>query len=194
MPNSKDPTEFQFKFIKLLTRAYLDDCLSVHNVDFMEKFKSLLQKLDVLFLAKVAIYIRHNYNIKGIPNYIGAYISERISGKRWGKYFYRELVLHIDDMVEMVNILNREGKKIPMNMKNGFAQAFEKFDTAQILKYKNRKEGMNLQDIIRLVHPKASRTNAIGMDFVMNNAMQLDNIADLGDDEMFRIIQEIEFS
>lgn len=43
--------------------------------------------------------------------------------------------------------------KIPMSIKKGVAEAFNKFDSYQMGKY-NRSEGLTFKDLLRIVHPK----------------------------------------
>jgi hypothetical protein len=43
--------------------------------------------------------------------------------------------------------------KIPLSIKKGVADAFNKFDKYQLGKY-NRSEGLKFRDLLRIVHPK----------------------------------------
>lgn len=47
----------------------------------------------------------------------------------------------------------KDSKKIPMGLKRGVADAFNKFDAYQFGKY-NRKEGLTLRNLLRIVHPE----------------------------------------
>ena len=194
-PVEQNPTEAQLDFIKLLVEAYLDDKLTLtHSMDdrFIERLKRLLDSIDPLFAAKTALYLRHNYLLKSIPNYIAVYISGKASGKKWAKDFYYKMVLQLDDMVEMTNLVISYGGKITNGMRTGFSLAFHKFDSAQLLKYKNRREGFSIQDVANFVHPKASGSNAKGMDMVMGNAVELQGFPDFCNEELFKNIEKVD--
>jgi hypothetical protein len=75
-------------------------------------------------------------------------------------YKMRELVKGVisraDELTDLfayaLNVF-KDGKKVPMGLKRGVADAFNKFDAYQFGKY-NRSEGLTLKNLLRIVHPE----------------------------------------
>lgn len=65
-----------------------------------------------------------------------------------------------------------DAKKIPMGLKRGVADAFNKFDAYQFGKY-NRKEGLTLRNLLRIVHPEpAGEANSEIFKKIMDESLE----------------------
>ena len=74
------------------------------------------------------------------------------------------------DMVAMIKI--RKGKiKLPKAIKKGMALAFANYDEYQLAKYKKSNMNLSLVDIVNLVHPKPTQTNADALKKLMNGTL-----------------------
>ena len=65
-----------------------------------------------------------------------------------------------------------DSKKIPMGLKRGVADAFNKFDAYQLGKY-NRSEGLTLKNLLRIVHPvPAGESNSAIFKKIMDESLE----------------------
>lgn len=66
----------------------------------------------------------------------------------------------------------KDAKKVPMGLKRGVADAFNKFDAYQFGKY-NRKEGLTLRNLLRIVHPEpAGEENSAIFKKIMDESLE----------------------
>lgn len=133
----------------------------------VKRITELIDKVDPLFGAKLAIYARNEGNLRSVTHLVSALLAKYISGTEWGKRFYNKIVVRPDDISEIVSAyasLNGMGlndiKNVPNSMKKGFKEAMERFDAYQIDKYKMESREVSLIDLVRLFHPKGNEKNA----------------------------------
>jgi hypothetical protein len=77
------------------------------------------------------------------------------------KYKLRELVKGVisraDELTDLyayaLTVFKGKGLKVPMGLRRGVSDAFNKFDTYQFGKY-NRSEGLSLKNLLRIIHPE----------------------------------------
>ncbi len=75
-----------------------------------------------------------------------------------GRAVYKDVIQRPDEMGELIAMLWKDGKRpIPKQMKLGIGDAFKKFNAYNLAKY-NRKGGITLTDVLRIVHPKPDNT------------------------------------
>ena len=66
----------------------------------------------------------------------------------------------------------KETKKVPMSLRRGVSDAFNKFDTYQFGKY-NRSEGLTLKNLLRIIHPvPVSEDNSVIFQKIMTEALE----------------------
>lgn len=120
----------------------------------------LLTQHEPEFAAKLAIFARHNLNLRSVTHLIAATIPfAKIEGG-WKREFYRSVIRRPDDMLEIIAAYRMlGGKSLPRAMKRGFADKLASFDEYQLKKYVGAGREWNLYDVINLTHPK--RTPAI---------------------------------
>ena len=134
--------------------------------EIVERIKNASEKVDPLFVAKLALYARNEGNLRSVTHLLSSIISKRISGQEWGKRFYDKIVVRPDDISEILSAYAVENgmdlkniRKIPNAMKKGFKSALERFDAYQIDKYKMNKREVSLIDIVNLLHPSPTQKN-----------------------------------
>lgn len=174
-----EPTEINFmgeKAFKLDTKeelvstvmtTFLENSYYENKSEIVERIKSLLDDVDPLFAAKLAIYARNKGNLRSVTHLVAAYIARNLQNKEWAKRFYDKIVVRPDDMTEILSayaqlngMTDDRIKKIPNSIKKGFRTALERLDAYQIDKYKMKSRSFSLIDLVRLFHPKGNSKNA----------------------------------
>lgn len=133
----------------------------------MDAIRSLMDKVEPEFIAKLAIYVRNEGNLRSVSHLLAAGLAKHLSGEEWSKRFYNKIVVRPDDISEILSCyayLNGMDsgniKKIPNAMKRGFKSALERFDAYQIDKYRLGRRKISLVDLVNLFHPKSNEKNA----------------------------------
>lgn len=134
--------------------------------EVVNRIITTLNKVEPLFAAKLALYVRNEGNLRTVSHLIAANIADKVSGKEWGKRFYDKIVVRPDDMSEILSAYAFKNhmdlksiRKIPNSFKKGFRMALERMDAYQIDKYKMTKRQVNMVDMVNLFHPKANKKN-----------------------------------
>jgi len=115
---------------------------------------------DPYFVAKLALYVRKEANMRSVSHLLGGYLATLVKGKTWGSKFYHNLAVRVDDMAEIVAFLTSNKKKVPAAVRKGFKLKMEDLDPYLIDKYKMSGKKVSLIDLVRLTHPKVSPKNA----------------------------------
>lgn len=133
----------------------------------MEEILSLIDRVDPEFVAKLALYVRNEGNLRSVSHLLAARLAKYVSGKEWAKRFYSRIVVRPDDISEILACyasLNgmdcRKVRNIPNSMKRGFKEALERLDAYQIDKYKMERRDISLVDLVNLFHPSGGEKNA----------------------------------
>ena len=155
------------ELVSTVMTTFLQNSYYEKESEIVERIKNLVDKVDPLFAAKLAIYARNEGNLRSVTHLVSALLAKYISGTDWGKRFYNRIVVRPDDMSEIVSAyanLNGMGlndlKNIPNSIKKGFKEALERLDAYQIDKYKMNNREVSLIDLVRLFHPKGNEKNA----------------------------------
>lgn len=133
--------------------------------EVVNRIKAAIENVSPEFAAKVALYTRREANMRSSSHLIAGEVAKRISGKEWGKNFYKKICVRPDDMSEILAYylaVNKvgSGNKIPNAMKKGFKAKLETMDAYLIDKYKMKNRDISLIDLFNLFHPKATQKNA----------------------------------
>lgn len=124
------------------------------------------------FIANLAIHARTEMNIRTIPIVLVVEFAKALSDKRQAatnpaekyKYSYdhmrelvRDVIQRADQITDLyayaLTVFGDKGK-IPMAIKRGVADAFNKFGEYNFAKY-NRHDAVKFRDVLRIVHPVA---------------------------------------
>ena len=168
--------------VSTVMTTFLQNSYYEREDESVKRITDLVDKVDPLFSAKLAIYARNEGNLRSVSHLVSALLAKYASGTDWGKRFYNRIVVRPDDMSEIVSayaILNGMGlndlKKIPNSIKKGFKEALERLDAYQIDKYKMQNREVSLIDLVRLFHPKGNEKNAEAYKRLVNG----ESLADL---------------
>ena len=168
--------------VSTVLTTFLQNSYYEREGEIVDRIKELVDRVDPLFAAKLAIYARNEGNLRSVTHLVSALLAKYISGTDWGKRFYNKIVVRPDDMSEIVSAyanLNGMGlndlKKIPNSIKKGFKEALERLDAYQIDKYKMQNREVSLIDLVRLFHPKGNEKNAEAYKRLVNG----ESLADL---------------
>ena len=155
------------ELVSTVMTTFLEDSYYEKQNKIVDRITNLLDKVDPLFAAKLAIYARNNGNLRSVTHLVSAYIARNLQNKDWAKRFYSKIIVRPDDMTEILSayaklngMSDNDAKKIPNSMKKGFKEALEGLDAYRIDKYKMKTRSFSLVDLVRLFHPKATQKNA----------------------------------
>ena len=174
--------------VSTVMTTFLQNSYYEREGEIVKRITDLVDKVDPLFAAKLAIYARNEGNLRSVTHLVSALLAKYVGGTDWGKRFYNRIVVRPDDMSEIVSAyanLNGMGlndlKKIPNSIKKGFKEALERLDAYQIDKYKMQNREVSLIDLVRLFHPKGNQKNAEAYKRLVNG----ESLADLYESKVF---------
>jgi 60 kDa SS-A/Ro ribonucleoprotein len=117
----------------------------------IERMNQLIDGLDPLYVAQVCYAARNKYGMRSISHIIAALNLNGAAGKPWAREFYRSIIVRPDDITEILALCNGE---VSHAMRKGFADRLSDFNAYQIAKYQKFDREWNLNDAVRLCHPK----------------------------------------
>ncbi len=168
----KDKTEL----VTILLTSFVNDQFYRSADDTQKRVAELVSKVaDKKFIAKAAIYARNEFGMRSISHVVAGELakSAAIKGESWTKSFYDQVVRRLDDMLEIVSYVWKEGKKpLPNSLKKGFRAAFNRFDGYQLSKYQANQAGFKLVDLVNLVHPIPTDRNKEAFAALMNGKLK----------------------
>lgn len=121
---------------------------------------SLVSAGELDFIANVALYARTQMDMRSYPIAIVVEFADALAkqGKTYGnmRSLVRDVISRADELTELYGYaLSIFGNKkcVPMAIKKGVADAFNKFDEYQLAKYNGGSRNIKLKDLLRIVHP-----------------------------------------
>jgi hypothetical protein len=128
----------------------------------LDRIRTLIQKNDPAFVAKLAVYARSKMYMRSVPLVLAVELAKSQSGNGVVSKTVENVVLRADEITELLAYyqLANERKaikklnKLSKQVQRGLAGAFNRFDEYQFAKY-NRQAEIKLKDALFLVHPKA---------------------------------------
>lgn len=178
--NKKSPTHSPTKVNKMGEQAYeldareelvatvmttfVTDSYYEKESEIVQRLRSAMEKVDSEFIAKLALYARHEGNLRSVSHLLAGELASRASGTPWAKRFYNKIVRRPDDMSEILSyyyqvVRGGDASKMPNAMKKGFRSSLESFDAYQIDKYKMNTRSISLIDLVNYIHPKPNQKN-----------------------------------
>jgi hypothetical protein len=125
------------------------------------RIKESASKVDEEFVAKLALYLREDANMRSVTHLLSGELAPRLSGKEYAARFYKKVAVRPDDMSEILAYYFSKGnKKIASAIKKGFKAKLESMDPYLIDKYKMNKKNISLIDLVNLMHPTPTQINA----------------------------------
>lgn len=147
-------------------------------------FRKLILELDPVFLAKASLYVRNKLKLKQLSYIIIVMLSPRISGKKWAKDYYYNLIDRPNDLIKIIKCFEIYNYKLPNALKKGFYKAFDKFDDLQLLMSDN-----NINKVLKLIHPKSNQTNEKALRLISKN--ECSNITTFINENQIETLQAI---
>lgn len=94
----------------------------------VKKILDCVEKVDPLFVAKLALYARNEGNMRSSSHLLGAALAKNIAGQDYAARFYNKLIVRPDDMSEVLscygslngmNLTDKSLRRIPNSIKKG---------------------------------------------------------------------------
>ncbi len=143
--------------------SFVEDQYYRSSTESLASLVDLIYKVDdPLFVAKVAVFARNEFGMRTVSHVLAGEVAFLVRGKgqEWAKRFFNLVVRRPDDMSEIMSYYLRKYRRpIPNALKKGLAQAFDKFDSYQLAKYRGEKHQVSLVDVVNLVRPKPNERN-----------------------------------
>lgn len=178
------------ELINTVLTTFVQDSYYEQESEIVTRIKDCVDKIDPLFVAKLAIYARTEGNMRSSSHLLAALVVKYISGYDWGKRFMEKIIIRPDDINEILSayaslngmeLSNKSLRKIPNSMKKGFKAALERLDAYQIDKYKMNNRQVKLIDLVNLLHPTPNKKNEVAYWRLMNGK----SLADLYESKVF---------
>lgn len=129
--------------------------------EITNRIKNSANKVDEKFVAKLALYLRKDANMRSVTHLLAGEIAPRLSGKEYAARFFNKVAQRPDDMSEILAYYFSKGNKAISNaIKKGFKSKLESLDPYLIDKYKMEKKDISLIDLVNLFHPNPTQYNA----------------------------------
>lgn len=140
----------------------LSDQFYEKSAQRMERIRTLIEKCDPLFVARLATYVREVLHLCSIPLVLVVELARLHQGDNLVSRLIGRVVQRADEITELMALYGqanqRSGPKrlnrLSKQLQKGLAVAFNKFDEYQFAKY-NRDAQVKLRDALFLVHPRA---------------------------------------
>lgn len=168
----KEKTEL----VTILFTSFVSQTYYKSEGDVVKRVNELTSKIaDKKFIAKAAIYARNNFGMRSIAHVVAGQLAQEasIKGETWTKEFFNKVVRRVDDMLEIIAYVWKDGQKpLPNSLKKGFAKAFNRFDTYQLSKYQANNAGLKLVDLVNLIHPVPTERNKDGLNALITGKLK----------------------
>jgi len=130
--------------------------------DRLKRIRKLIQKVDPVFVARLAVYTRTAMHLRSIPLVLTVELSKIHNGDDLVAKTAAAVIQRADEITELLAYYamanDRQGTKtlnrLSKQLQRGIGKAFNRFDEYQFAKY-NRKTAVALKDALFLTHPKA---------------------------------------
>ena len=120
--------------------------------DFLDRFIKLIEGVSVDYLARLAIYVRKEANMRSISHVLLAELARLHKGHK--EVLFAGLQ-RLDDMSEILAYYGfKYGKPIPNSLKKAFALRLQNASKYELGKYKMENKDVKLVDLFNLVHPR----------------------------------------
>lgn len=126
-----------------------------------KNLENLVQDNEFDFIANVAIYGRTQMDLRTYPIVLVVEFALALANSKKHYSNLRTLVAdtitRCDELTELYAYALRvfgSKKSIPLAIKKGVADAFNKFDEYQFSKYNGKNKSLSFKDLLRIVHPK----------------------------------------
>ncbi|MDJ1505135.1 TROVE domain-containing protein [Xanthocytophaga agilis] len=145
----------------------------------IDRIRILIQKVDPVFVAQLAVYARERMHLRSIPLVLAVELVRVHSGDQLVSKMVSRIIQRADEITELLAYYQAANRrdgikklgKLSKQLQRGIALAFNKFDEYQFAKY-NREAEVKLRDALFLVHPKAKdETQQLLFDKIVNDGL-----------------------
>lgn len=158
------------ELITLVVATYLTDRFYELQPDLVQRTSMLISRCELIFVAKLAIFTRHQAGLKRASYLLTGLIAQHISGSDWAKRFYFQVIKWPDDIGAVLSFMgymnsqagNVRGMgriKVPRALKAGFKKYLEELEPCVIDNFKMKKRIFSLNDMLNFFHPNPSQKN-----------------------------------
>jgi 60 kDa SS-A/Ro ribonucleoprotein len=134
----------------------------------LQKLIRLVATEDPVFVAKLAVLAREEFNLRSVSHALVAELSRIHRGDGLVSTALERIVKRPDDMLETLSYVISDtetkrdidgrtkhvNKAIPNQIKKGIAASFGKFDEYQLSKYRASNKDLKLRDLLSIARPK----------------------------------------
>lgn len=174
------PLTAEYELYAAVVTTGLNASFYEKDVARLERIKSLIQKSNPVFVAKLAVYARNEMHMRSVPLVLVVELAKIYSGDSLISKTITHVVQRADEITELLAYYQmaneRTGVKklncLSKQIQKGLAISFNKFDEYQLAKY-NRDGVIKLKDALFLVHPKAKdEAQQELFNKIVNNSLQ----------------------
>lgn len=151
-------------FELLVSSIYGGDSMYERDVDRQARLRQLMAQAvangSIAFITNAIIAARTAFNMRTLPIVMTVLYAAQLRRQNVSDGFLRRLVCdviqradEITDMMAFALTVFGDKKNLPMALKRGIADAFNKFSEYQFAKY-DRDGAVKLRDVLFMVHPK----------------------------------------
>ena len=153
-----DPKE---ELVSTVLTTFVQKSYYESEKEIMKRIRKAVEACDPKFVAQTALYTRREANMRTSSHVLAAELSPRLSGVEWGKRFYNQIAVRVDDMSEILSYYEivMKQKSIPNAMRKGFKIKLEGLDPYLIDKYKMLGRDISLIDLVNRMHPVPTQKN-----------------------------------
>jgi len=170
----------QLELYTAVPTAALSDKFYENTNAGLNRIIALIEKNDVVFVAKLAVYAREQMYLRSIPLVLAVELAKQHNGDGLVAALTARVVQRADEITELLSYYalsntrtnTKQLNKLSKQLQKGLASAFNSFDEYQFAKY-NRDANITLKDALFLVHPKAKDENQQALfDKIVNDSLQ----------------------
>ena len=157
-------------YTRVCTTFLVDQFYTPNFNDELNRIRTLIKKVDPMFVAQLAIYAREEMFLRSIPMVLAVELAKVHKGDNLVRRMVSRIIQRADELTEMVayyaqaNARHKNAKEVggqrkvlhalSKQMSKGIADAFYKFDEYQFKKYEAGDKDIKLRDVLFLTHPK----------------------------------------
>lgn len=150
----------KLELVSTIITSFLQDEFYRTEQQATARIRELIATLaatDPLFVAKAALYARHQHGMRSVSHLLAGEIAKLVKGASWSKNFHDKIVRRPDDAIEILGYyLAAHGRPLPNSLKKGLGAALARFDEYQLAKYRRDHSAFKLVDAVNLVRPPST--------------------------------------
>ena len=126
----------KLELVSILLTSFLEDKFYRSGDATVARLRSLVAQIaDKQFVAKAAIYARHEAGMRSVSHLVASELARQVKGVVWTKGFFDRVVRRPDDVLEILACyMALHGKPLPNSLKKGLGSALARFDAYQLAK------------------------------------------------------------